>query len=267
MQRTISVALLPQLLPSDWAQAGSIAVVIDTLRFTSTAAVALAAGATAITVVSDIERAKQLAGSLRGGSRLCGERECVRIAGFDLGNSPAEYTTANVSGRELVFSTTNGTVAVEAALPAREIVLASLLNRSAVSRWLNGAAVHLAADEKSRQVWCLCAGTDGQVAFEDVLTAGAVMDHVVCGNTRWELGNDAGVLALEAWRRVVERPADKPGESAVNAPALVDRLRQAVGGRNLIAAGFADDISAVAQLDSIDIVPRQMSPGRFVRLS
>ena len=265
MPLTLSVALLPKLLPSDWARADTVAVVIDTLRFTSTAAVALAAGATAVSVVSDIERAKQLAASLRSGSRLCGERQCVRIPGFDLGNSPAEYTTSNVSGRELVFSTTNGTVAVEAALPAREIVLASLLNRSAVSQWLNQTSGTLAAEEQTRHVWCLCAGTDGQVAFEDVLTAGAIIDHVVGRRAGWQLGNDASVLALEAWRRVVEPSADKRGWSTENAIALLNRLKLAVGGRNLIEAGFADDLPAVAQLDSLHVVPRQVSPGRFER--
>ena len=254
MQSTVSVALLPQLLPGDWARAGAIAVVIDTLRFTSTACVALSAGASAITVVSDIERAKQLAAASHGRLRLCGERACVRIGGFDRGNSPAEYTPSNVAGYELIFSTTNGTVAVEAALPAHEILLASLLNRAAVCEWLGRAARPPALRNESSTVWCVCAGTDGQVALEDVLTAGAIIERLRQAGHGWQLGNDASLLALDAWKSV----AISPGNAAI-----VDRMHDAIGGRNLVEAGFADDLVAVAQLDSLTAVPCQSGPRRF----
>src|SRR5687768_921025 len=122
MPPIISVALLPKLLPTDWAATKPLAVVIDTLRFTSTACVALSVGARAIRVVSDIEEARRARAGLPDRASLCGERGCVKIPGFEFGNSPLEYTQTNVAGRELIFSTTNGTVAVEAALPAREIV-------------------------------------------------------------------------------------------------------------------------------------------------
>ena len=254
MQSTVSVALLPKLLPSDWARPGAIAVVIDTLRFTSTACVALSAGASAITVVSDIEQAKRLAADSRGGSRLCGERACVRIAGFDFGNSPAEYTPSNVAGYELIFSTTNGTVAVEAALPAHEILLASLLNRRAVCEWLDRAARPAVSRNECPTVWCICAGTDGQVALEDVLTSGAIIEQLCRAGHAWQLGNDASLLALDAWKGV----AASPGNAAI-----AGRLHDAIGGRNLVEAGFAEDLVAVAQLDSLTTVPRQSAPRRF----
>ncbi|MDX1930109.1 MAG: 2-phosphosulfolactate phosphatase, partial [Pirellulaceae bacterium] len=88
------VAQLPQLLPSGWSDGyePTLAVVIDTLRFTSTACVALAAGATSVCVAAEVETARQLANQLGGRSLLCGERHCHRIEGFQLGNSPFEYT-------------------------------------------------------------------------------------------------------------------------------------------------------------------------------
>lgn len=267
MQPIISVALLPKLLSANWAQAAPLAIVIDTLRFTSTACVALSAGARAITVVSDIDGAKRAGSVMPDGAQLCGERNCVKIPGFDLGNSPLEYTAAHVAGRELIFSTTNGTVAVEAALPAREIVLASLLNRGAVCQWLRAQALASDAAASELHVWCICAGTDGQVALEDVLTAGAIVAELCKHDPKWQLGNDSSWLARDAWNHVLADHLpdnDATDCNAIGNQAIVERLRIAIGGRNLIEAGFEADLAAVARLDGYAVVPRQQSPGRFV---
>lgn len=286
MQLSISVALLPKLLPTEWAGSHAIAVVIDTLRFTSTACVALAAGAQGVTVVSDIEQARQTAARLPAGSALlCGERACVRIPGFDLGNSPAEYIAGTVDGRELVFSTTNGTVAVEASQAASEVVLGSLLNRSALCQWLGELPQRFAASNDGPiEIWCVCAGTDGEVALEDVLTAGAIVERLVALRPDCRLGNDASALALAAWTHTAAMPPrspseqslgpgilrglewDEAGEASLALPSrLVHVMRTALGGRNLVEAGFAEDLRLVASVDSLTDVPRQEQACRFVR--
>ncbi len=249
MQPSLGVALLPQLLPDDWAQAepsrGAIAVVIDTLRFTSTACVALRAGATSITVLSQIESARQLARSGQPPLLLCGERHCVKIPGFDLGNSPFEYTDETVHGRQLVFSTTNGTVAVEAAEPAQQVALGSLLNRAAVVQWILA--------QPPAPIWIICAGTDGQIAHEDVLAAGAIAE-LLC-QAGCSVLNDSAQLALDAWRQVAQPHS------------LLERLRSARGGRNLIESGFADDVDFASRLDSLPCVPvrAEKNPAVFVK--
>jgi 2-phosphosulfolactate phosphatase len=134
------VAQIPQLLPADWAGANAsestLAVVIDTLRFTSTACVALQAGADSICVAAEVDAARSMKADLGISTLLCGERHCHRIEGFQLGNSPLEYTSEVVAEHALVFSTTNGTRAVEAAKGAQQILLASLLNRAAIVDWI-----------------------------------------------------------------------------------------------------------------------------------
>lgn len=259
----ISVALLPKLLPADWTHCQPAAIVIDTLRFTSTACVALAAGARGVTVVSDIQRAKRLAQDFSGSALLCGERACVRIPGFDLGNSPAEYTPQSVAGRELIFSTTNGTVAVEAAQGARSLVLGSLLNRAALGAWLGQLATEPRHNAQPLHVWCVCAGTDGEVALEDVLTAGAIIDGLLSQSSGWRLGNDASHLALEAWQRIDQADSGNSTAGETVSPALLDRFARAAGGRNLLESGFADDLRLVARLDSLNAIPHQQSPLRF----
>ena len=231
----IGVAMLPQLLPAGWADQPCVAIVIDTLRFTSTACVALQAGAASIAVMSHIEAARQLATSTQPPMLLCGERHCVKIPGFDLGNSPLEYTSARVTNRQLIFSTTNGTVAVEASQAAQITALGSLLNRAAVVQWLNSQAITSA--------WIVCAGTDGQIAQEDVLTAGAMLDQLLCTPRKIRFVNDSAELALDAWRNVQREDR------------LIEHLQTAQGGRNLIDSGFAQDVDFVAQLDRSACVP------------
>ncbi len=240
----LGVALLPQLLPATWAGSGAAAIVIDTLRFTTTACVALEAGARSIEVLSDIQSARQLAAASQPPKVLCGERLCQRIAGFDLGNSPLEYGQSVVHERDLIFSTTNGTVAVEAAAAAKALALGSLLNRRAVAQWISAQSLP--------DVWLVCAGTDGHVAAEDVLTAGAISDHLL-STGKAQLLNDAAMLARDAWQQVSDQGT------------LLDRLQNARGGRNLIQTGFGPDVQLAARLDVSACVPVRSTSGFFVR--
>ena len=250
------VAQLPHLLPADWSTANlgeaTLAVVIDTLRFTSTACVALQAGAASICVAAEVEAARRWARDLGNGTLMCGERHCHRIEGFQLGNSPFEYTPEVVAERTLVFSTTNGTRAVAAAAGAQQVVLASLMNRAAIVNWI--CASHF------QRVWLVCAGTDGQIAAEDVLTAGAIVCGCQARSASSVLANDSAVIAL----KLFESQRDEFG--CISDKAISQLLTDAAGGQNLIQSGYGPDIAAVAQLDSMDIVPRNspQHPSRFV---
>src|ERR1041384_8191351 len=108
MSRTINVHLLP-ILVEPHELAGKLVVVIDVLRATTMIIHALAAGAKAVIPFLEVAGARELAERLPGQAVLGGERGGNRIAGFDLGNSPLEYTPAAVGGKTLVFTTTNGT--------------------------------------------------------------------------------------------------------------------------------------------------------------
>ncbi len=165
----------------------SIVVVIDVLRATSTIARALASGARAIYPAAGVEAARQLALEL-GDVLLCGERMGVMPEGFDLGNSPLEYTEERVSGRDLVLATTNGTKALEIHSDALELYAASLLNASAVAERL----IALGKD-----VILVCAGQDGAFGAEDAICAGMIADKIK--GPGFEM-TDPGWLALTAYR-------------------------------------------------------------------
>ncbi len=152
-------------------------VVIDVLRFTTTAAMALANGAKAVIPAKSIGDAlilhEKYPGSLlageRGGSKigseLTGERD------FDLGNSPREFTRDAVEGRVVISTTTNGTIALNACKGAENILAASFLNAVATVAWI--------LKHPTTRVCLVCSGTHEENSYEDMLGAGAVASMLI----------------------------------------------------------------------------------------
>ncbi|MFM7059001.1 MAG: 2-phosphosulfolactate phosphatase, partial [Planctomycetota bacterium] len=191
MSKCIHVHLLPDLIPPN-AVTGQTAVIIDVLRASSTIVTALDQGAAAVIPCADPTEAKRIKAALATATApvlLGGERGGVRIDGFDLGNSPAEYTREMVAGRRIVFTTTNGTRALLRCRQARQIVIGCWLNLAGLTDWLAGTApeVHL-----------VCAGTDGIVSGEDVLAAGAFVQQLALIQGTEPDMNDSAAIARGA---------------------------------------------------------------------
>ena len=230
MNPRVSVALLPSLFQGAGQIANSCSIVIDVLRATSVMATAGAAGARSMRTCQTIESAQRIADQTRPKPLLCGERQCKPISGFDLGNSPAEYSRQIVQDRDLVLTTTNGTLAVNAVIGARRLLTCSFLNLA--------ATVTAVRDEN--QIDVICAGTEGQVSYEDVLLAGALVDRLDQIRAPIEI-DDSARLAIDAWRRLI-----------AGTTALSDALAHSFGGRNLLRAGYRDDLQRCSAIDSID---------------
>lgn len=206
-------------------------VVIDLLRATSTICQALAAGASEVVPYLEIDDALAAASKDRSNVVLGGERHGKRIDGFDLGNSPAEYTPKSVGGRRVFLTTTNGTRALNHARLARRVVVGSFLNLSAV----------VASIRSEPQVDILCAGTDGVESREDILAAGAIVEQLVARDRgTWQL-NEAATGALAEWQR--------RGED------LAVEMRSTPGGANLLEIGMNHDLVECAQIDTLAVVP------------
>jgi 2-phosphosulfolactate phosphatase len=229
------------------ATAGGIAVVIDVLRASTTMITALARGAERVLPVADVPEARRRAARIGAAAVLGGERGGRRIEGFDLGNSPADYTADRVAGRTLVITTTNGTAALVACAAAREVLVGAIVNRAAVAT----EARRLAALDGGGAVHLVCAGTDGVVAAEDVLAAGAILD--AAARHPAAVGDEldaAAVIARAAFRALAAaHPDDLP-------TALGREFATAAGGANLVALGMAADIGSCSRIDSLDVVPR-----------
>jgi 2-phosphosulfolactate phosphatase len=244
MPYLLNVYALPQLAePTDFID-GTV-VVIDVLRATTTTAYALEAGAREVIPCTEIDEARALARQWRDDEVLLGgERHGLPIEGFDLGNSPEDYTPERVAGKAIVLTTTNGTRAMVHARQAAEIIVGALVNAAAVVERLWGRArIHL-----------LCAGTDGQFSHDDILLAGLLVERIQrLGGLPYEL-NAQAVTAQEFWLRCFATP-QTVGAEPFDEDRLVKELRNSLGGKNLVELGLDDDIRAAAQLDRFGSVP------------
>ena len=222
-----------QLTPQDVQ--GRVVAVIDVLRASTTITVALSNGARAIIPMDSpddaVTRSKQFE---RGAVRLAGERRMLKMDGFDLGNSPADHSREAVEGKTVLLSTTNGTKALLAVQGARDVVVASYVNLSAVSTMLR-TALRGGAD-----ITLVCAGQDRQFALEDAACAGRYV-HAVSKRLAGLDTNDAAYAAS-----LIDR---KFGDN------LVRLFNTAAHGRALTAAGFGDDLVACAAVDSYPVIP------------
>ncbi len=148
----------------DEAASAPVAVVVDVLRATSTIPQALAAGYRRVLCCAEIEEARRLRGELEG-SLVGGEREAVRIEGFDVGASPREFLEPRAD--TLILSTTNGTRTILRAAERCEVVLlGSLLNLGAVADELR---------EHREDAVVVCAGFKGAFALDDAYCAGRIV--------------------------------------------------------------------------------------------
>ncbi len=252
------VLLTPQ--PTD----ADLTVVIDVLRFTTAAACALSRGARALIPHATVDEARAAARTLPS-ALLAGERHALKPDGFDLGNSPLEFTRDAVEGRDIVWTTTNGTRAITLALavvaprppspaPAtphpsppratpRDLLLASYVNLSAVVSLLErefgeGATVAV-----------VCSGREGGFALEDSACAGRLVRRL---HAAW--GDE---LTMNDGARASACIDEAYGED------LARLFRDAQHGRFLRDHGFSADLQACAQVDAVDVVPRWRD-GRFV---
>ena len=210
----------------DEAGTAPTGIVIDVIRATSTICQALASGYSRVFCAAEVEDARALREEL-GEGVLGGERDAVRVPGFDLGNSPREYLEP--AAETLILSTTNGTRAVVSAAESCErVLIASLLNLGAV---VEAAGAH------GEDVLVVCAGVQGTMNLDDTYVAGRIVELL-----GWERTD-----AAEAAARLV---ATWGGAE--------EAFRASKSGRNLLenAPELEPDIPFCAQESVLDVVPR-----------
>lgn len=200
--------------------AAPVGIVVDVLRATSTIAQALAAGYRRVLCCAEIAEARALRSSLPG-SIVGGERNAVRIEGFDAGASPREFLEPRAE--TLILSTTNGTQAIlAAAARCDEVLLGSLLNLSAVVARARSAGGNVAL---------LCAGFKGAFALDDAYCAGRI------------------VALLDGER----------SDAAIAAELVAGSFPDALSGlqaRTYGPPGLEEDIKWCARESVLDVVPR-----------
>ena len=241
-ERILNVFDLPQNI-DPLALAGSVVVVIDLLRASTTICQALASGAREVVPFLEVDETLAAAAKCeRSDIVLGGERSGGKIKGFDLGNSPAEYTRETVGGRRVLITTTNGTRALHHARFGRRVVVGAFVNLTAVARSVK--------DEP--QVDIVCAGTGGEATREDILAAGGLvhrLNQLRPNSFKW---NPAAERAHHEWEKVIAA-ATAQGRSIADQVAI--ELRNTTGGRNLLGIGLEQDLVDCAQIDRLTVVP------------
>ncbi|HWR21789.1 MAG TPA: 2-phosphosulfolactate phosphatase [Verrucomicrobiae bacterium] len=218
--------------PACRSASGRAVAVIDVIRATTTITMALHQGCAGVIPVRTLSEARTVARRLGQGALLAGERGAERAAGFDLGNSPAEYGRERVKGKTVVLTTTNGTRTFQAVSGAQAIIACSFLNVSAAAHWL--AATGL-------DILIACAGRYGRFCLEDVVGSGMLIDRVL------SVG-DRPIDLTDAARAAHQLFSHYRGD-------LLGMLRGCEWGGEIIRKGFGADLEICAQVDLTDIVP------------
>ncbi len=238
----LAVHYLPQFVDES-ELADSVVVVVDQLRASSTICHALSAGAKCVMPFVEVDDTLAKAAEFAAGEVLLGgERGGRRIAGFQLGNSPTEYTPEKVFGQTVLFTTTNGARALDHARLAERVLVGCTANRQAIVTDL----------AEVRRIDILCAGTNGAVTREDILAAGAIADGLL---HRFEDECDTNEWADKAQREWQELLATAHALGRSPCEQLALELRETTGGKNLLAIGHDGDLDVCAQLDTLAVVP------------
>jgi 2-phosphosulfolactate phosphatase len=214
---------------------GRVVAVIDVLRASTSIAIALGNGARNVVPLESadeaITRAKQFD---RGEVRLAGERKMLIVPGFDLGNSPREFTREAVEGKTVLLTTTNGTAAMVGLQAARDVVVASYVNLEAVSVLMRTAA------RAGTDLTLICAGRDKLFSLEDAACAGRYVRTIAKRLAKVEMGDGAFAST------VIDR---KYGDR------LDQLFADSEAGQALADAGFAADLETCAAVDSCPVIP------------
>lgn len=253
IQPRLEVILSPAEFPALAARdlSGTVCVVFDILRATTSMITALANGAKEIIPVAEISEALALRKE-RPEVLLAGERDGVRIRAkltgsidFDLGNSPREFTAPAVAGRTIVMTTTNGTRALRACAGAKATLIASFLNLRVTTNWLR--------EKHPSSLLLVCSGTYEEPALEDTLAAGAVCERI------WPLYAGGHVSdSAEIARRIYPLMQSN----------LLEAMKSARNGRRLLAhRELRDDVWLCLQRETVSLVAGLGADGAVRRLA
>lgn len=234
----LNVFFTPSAIIAGEPATNHIYIVIDVIRATTTLAVMFEQGAARVLVAETVEQAQAAAEKLPGWL-LCGERNVKPLPGFDYGNSPVQFSRLDLSGRELILTTTNGTRAFYAC-PEHSIRLAgSFYNARAVT-----AKALALAQQHSSNISIVCSGEFGRFALDDAICA--------------------GYLALELQRQYKEHPhvtylqVDESVHAAISlysaypVPRLIEHSQSA---QSVIMAGLPEDVTFCLQKSMGTSVP------------
>ena len=213
-------------------QRKDVIIVIDALRCCSTIVTALANAADGVIPTTTVREARMLH-LKRPELLLAGERSGIKPKGFDLGNSPLEFSSQRVKEKSIILTTTSGTKAIISSKGAKYVFTGAFLNANAIAK----AASEIAEREKIG-ISLISVGTVGHFSLEDFICVGAIARDFPVDNVQH---SDAVLAALLAFQRA-HKSLDTVIQSGYHA-------------RHLKSIGFKGDVKFCCQLNIFQIVP------------
>lgn len=217
----------PALYPY-YQKEGDTVIMVDAFRASATICTMLHNGATAVIPVAGREEAKQYKSE---GFLVGAERNTRKCDFADFGNSPFDYTPERVSGKEVVFTTTNGTQAIQSARGCRHLFVGTFSNIDAVLE---------ASLRSSERVVILCAGWNNRVNIEDTLFGGAFAEKL-SERTNPVFGSDAIRIAWILWQQAKNNP--------------LEYVKKTDHYRRLVENGVESDAAYCLQMNTVLVVP------------
>lgn len=186
----VEVCLTPALYES-FRNDNAVVVVVDILRATSAICTAFMNGAKRIIPVATLEEAQKYKDQ---GYMVAAERDGIVRDFADFGNSPYNFSKERVRGREIVYSTTNGTHTIMMAAHSHHVLIGAYLNLKALSDFI----IH-----EDHDLLILCAGWKQKFNLEDTLFAGALAEAVLKSN-RFDTICDSTYASIDLWNTANE---------------------------------------------------------------
>jgi len=226
-KQKIEVCYSPALFPY-YENSDAIVVVTDILRASSAIVTAFMNGVERIIPVGTLEEAKAFK---KKGFMVAAERDGIVRDFADFGNSPYNFTPERVRGNEIIYSTTNGTNAIQLASSGSQVLIGAYLNISALAKHIR---------EAGKDLLILCAGWKNKYNLEDSLFAGA-LSQMVLEDPGFYTMCDATLGAVDLYDAV---KGDLLG--------YIDKVAQR---HRLKANGLDDVIGYCHEFDHTDFIP------------
>ena len=206
----------------------SVVVVVDVLRATSAICTAFMNGVDRIIPVGTVEEARAYRNK---GYLIAGERDGIVLDFADFGNSPYNFTSERVKGKTIVYTTTNGTQAIQSASSCYKVVIGAFLNLSALSHWVIN---------QNRDVIIFCAGWKNRFSLEDTVLAGAIAKKLL-EHPGFYTTCDSTLASLDLW--------------SLAEPDLLGYIEKAAQRSRLQKNGLDDVIGFCHTPDLTNIIP------------
>lgn len=206
----------------------NIVVIVDVLRATSSICAAIHNGVKNLIPVATVDEARAMK---QQGYMVASERDGYVLDFADFGNSPFNFTPEIVQGKDIVYSTTNGTRCIHMAAHSKAVVIGAFLNLSVLTDWLIS---------QNAPVLIFCASWKDRFSLEDTVFAGALAERLM-ESGKFESICDAVTASMDLWN--------------LAKPDLFGYMQKAAQKKRLASKGLDDCIEFCLTNDLCPVIP------------